>query len=169
MTWRGSTDLKDRIFGALLYLLPLFYLFYLSPFGTYLLNQFEFLNLLTIPLLPLALIYGLLASIPIIGRFAGLLIFVLIFATVVRNPRISHFIRFNAMQSILLDILLSLLAFVLSFILKGINLGLLTETLFNTIFLGTLVACIYGIVQSAMGKYPEIPGISEAAYSQVPW
>jgi uncharacterized membrane protein len=169
MTWRGSTDFKDRIFGALLYLLPLFYLFYLSPFGKSLLNQFEFLNLIALPLIPLLLVYGLLASIPIIGSFTGLLIFVLIFALVVRNPRISHFIRFNAMQSILLDILLSLLALILSFVLGSINLGLLTETLFNTIFLGTLVACIYGIVQSAMGKYPEIPGISEAAYSQVPW
>lgn len=169
MTWRSSNDFKDRIFGALLYLLPLFYLFYLSPFGTYLLNQFPFLSFLSIPLIPLAIVYGLLSTIPIIGRFAGLLIFVLIFAMVVRNPKISHFIRFNAMQSILIDILLSLLAFILSFLLGGINLGLFTETLFNTIFLGTLVACIYAIVQSARGKYPEMPGISEAAYSQVPW
>jgi hypothetical protein len=54
-------------------------------------------------------------------------------------------------------------------LLGSINLSLLTETLYNTIFLGTLVACIYAIIQSAMGKYAEIPGISEAAYSQVPW
>jgi uncharacterized membrane protein len=166
MTWRGSTDLKDRIFGALLYLLPLFYLFYLSPFGTYLLNQFPFLNLIALPLIPLAIVYGFLTK--IIGGFAGLVIFIVLFAAVVRNPRISHFIRFNTMQSILIDILLSLLALVLSFLLGSIDFGLFTETLFNTIFLGTLVACVYGIVQSAMGKYAEIPGISEAAYSQVP-
>lgn len=167
MTWRGSIDTKDRIIGALLYLLPLFYLFYQSPFGKYLLTQFPFLNFLGIPLLPIALIYGILA--PIFGGFAGLIIFIIIFAAIVRNPKFSHFVRFNGMQSILIDILLSLLALVLSFLLESIGFGLLTETLYNTIFLGTLVACGYGIVQSAMGKYAEIPAISEAAYSQVPY
>lgn len=167
MTWNGSSDLKDRIFGALVYLFPLFGLYYQSPFGEYLLNQFPFLNLINIPLFPLALVYAFLAS--IMGQFAGLVIFIVLFAAVVRNLRISRFIRFNAMQSILIDILLSLLGLVLSFLLGSIDFGLLTETLYNTIFLGTLVACIYGIVQSFMGKYAEIPGISEAAYSQVPW
>lgn len=169
MTWRSSTDWKDKIFGALVYLFPLFSLFFQPPdFGQYLIGQFPFLNLIAIPLLPLAIIYNLLASLPLIGSFAGLIIFIILFAAVVRNPDISHFIRYNAMQAILIDILLSLLSLVLSFILKGINIELFTEVLFNTIFLGTLVACIFGIIQSIMGKYAEIPLISEAAYSQVP-
>jgi hypothetical protein len=155
MNWRGSPDWKDKLFGALVYLFPLFSLYFQSPFGSYLLNQFAFLNFIAIPLFPLAIIYKLLASLPLIGNFAGLIIFIILFAAVVRNPDISHFIRYNAMQAILIDILLSLLGLVLSFIL-------------NTIFLGTLVACIFGIIQSIMGKYAEIPLISEAAYSQVP-
>jgi hypothetical protein len=157
MTWRGSTDAKDRFFAALVYLLPLFYAF---PFGEYLFAQFPFLQLIAIPLIPLGIVY----SFP----FAGLIIFIILFAAVVRNPRISHFIRFNTMQAILLDIFLFLVSLVTGFLLRGINFGLLTETLYNVIFLGTLVACIYGIVQSIMGKYAEIPAISEAAYSQVP-
>ncbi len=157
MTWRGSTDAKDRFFGALVYLLPLFYAL---PFGQYLLAQFPFLQLIFIPLIPLTIIY----SFP----FAGLIIFIILFAAVVRNPRISHFIRFNTMQAILLDIFLFLVSLVTGFLLGGINFGLLTVTLYNAIFLGTLVACIYGMVQSIMGKYAEIPAISEAAYSQVP-
>jgi len=44
---------------------------------------------------------------------------------------------------------------------------LLTTTLFNTVFLGTLAAVIYSVAQSVLGRYAEIPTISEAAYSQV--
>ena len=157
MTWRGSTDAKDRFFAALVYLLPLFYAL---PYGEYLFAQFPFLQLIFIPLAPLTIIY----SFP----FAGLIIFIILFAAVVRNPRISHFIRFNTMQAILLDILLILVNLVTGLLLRGINIGLLTQTLYNLIFLGTLVACIYGIVQSIMGKYAEIPAISEAVYAQVP-
>jgi hypothetical protein len=41
------------------------------------------------------------------------------------------------------------------------------ETLFNVVFLGAFAACVYSIIQSVIGKYADIPTISEAAYSQV--
>lgn len=167
MTGRDSKDLKDRFFGAIVYLLPLFSLYFETNFGAYLLNQFPFLNLIQIPLIPILLIYGILGN--QIGRFTGLIIFIILFATVIRNPKINHFIRFNTMQAILIDILLSLLSLVLSFLLGSIDLGLFTQVVYNTVFLGTLAACIYSIVLSIMGKYSEMPVISEAAYSQVPW
>jgi uncharacterized membrane protein len=116
---------------------------------------------ITIPLTPLFLINRI--------PFGGLILFFVLFAAGVRNPRISHFIRFNTMQSILIDILLILIGLVSNILLGGLGTSLLTETLYNAIFLGTLVACGYGIVQSSTGKYAEIPAISEAAYSQVPW
>ncbi|MEC4895317.1 MAG: Tic20 family protein [Oscillatoria sp. PMC 1051.18] len=158
MTWRGSTDIKDRIFGALVYLIPLFYVF---PFGVYLIRQFPILEIIQIPLLPLAFIYS------ILGPFAGLIIFFVLFLAVVRNERISHFIRFNTMQAILIDILLFLIGLVLSVIGRGLQGTLLVETLYNVIFLGTLAACGYSIVQSLRGHYAEIPQLSEAVYSQV--
>jgi hypothetical protein len=164
MNWRGSADIKDRVFASLVYLLPLFYAY---PYGQFLLAQFPFLRLIEIPLLPVFMIYGFLGS--ILGRFAGLIIFIILFAAVVRNSRISHFIRFNTMQSILIDILLSLIGLVIGFTLNGLPSGLIIETFYNMIFLGTVVASIYGIIQSISGKYAEIPGISQAAYSQVPW
>ncbi|MGL5878515.1 MAG: Tic20 family protein, partial [Xenococcaceae cyanobacterium] len=34
-------------------------------------------------------------------------------------------------------------------------------------FLGTLAASFYSIVQSILGRYAEIPTLSDAAYSQV--
>jgi hypothetical protein len=33
--------------------------------------------------------------------------------------------------------------------------------------LGAFAACVYSIIQSVIGKYADIPTISEAAYSQV--
>ena len=156
MSWRGSTDIKDRFFGAFVYALPLIYAL---EFGGFLLRQFPIIGLIYLPLQPLLVIY----SFP----FAGIIIFFVLFMAVIRNSRISHFIRFNTMQAILLDILLVLSGFVVRFLMNGLGASLLIETLSNVIFMATLAACFYGIIQSALGRYAEIPTISEAAYAQV--
>ncbi|ELP57102.1 putative membrane protein [Microcystis aeruginosa TAIHU98] len=166
MTWRGSTDTKDRIFAALVYLLPLYSAF---AFGIFIFQQIPFLGAaLAIALYPLAFLYSSLGSFgsssP--GSFGSLIIFFVLFLAVVRNPRISHFIRFNTMQAILIDILVSLLRLVLDFVARG-GANLVVETLFNVVFLGAFAACVYSIIQSVIGKYADIPTISEAAYSQV--
>lgn len=158
MTWRGSTDTKDRIFAALVYLLPLYSAFAL---GDSIFQQIPFLGAaLAIALYPLAFLYSSL------GSFGSLIIFFVLFFAVVRNPRISHFIRFNTMQAILIDILVYLLGLVLGFVARG-GANLVVETLFNVVFLGAFAACVYSIIQSVIGKYADIPTISEAAYSQV--
>jgi len=158
MTWRGSTDTKDRIFAALVYLLPLYSAF---AFGIFIFQQIPFLGAaLAIVLTPLAFLYSSL------GSFGSLIIFFVLFLAVVRNPRISHFIRFNTMQAILIDILVYLLGLLLGFVARG-GANLVVETLFNVVFLGAFAACVYSIIQSVIGKYADIPTISEAAYSQV--
>ena len=159
MTWRGSTDTKDRIFAALVYLLPLYSAF---AFGDSIFQQIPFLGAaLAIALYPLAFLYSSL------GSFGSLIIFFVLFFAVVRNPRISHFIRFNTMQAILIEILVYLLGLVLGFVARGLGANLVVETLFNVVFLGAFAACVYSIIQSVIGKYADIPTISEAAYSQV--
>ena len=159
MTWRGSTDTKDRIFAALVYLLPLYSAF---AFGIFIFQQIPFLGAaLAIALYPLAFLYSSL------GSFGSLIIFFVLFFAVVRNPRISHFIRFNTMQAILIDILVYLLGLALGFFARGLGANLVVETLFNVVFLGAFAACVYSIIQSVIGKYADIPTISEAAYSQV--
>jgi hypothetical protein len=156
MTWRGSTSVQDRIFATLPYLLPLFYAL---PFGVFLLRQFPFLQIILVPLTPLIVLQR---SIP----FAGLILFFVLYLAVVRNERIPHFIRFNTMQAILLDILLVLCSFAMNILGRGLG-NLLVETLSNVLFLGTLVICGYSIVQSLLGRYAEIPTLSEAVYAQV--
>lgn len=159
MTWRGSTDTKDRIFAALVYLLPLYSAF---AFGIFIFQQIPFLGAaLAIVLTPLAFLYSSL------GSFGSLIIFFVLFLAVVRNPRISHFIRFNTMQAILIAILVYLLGSVLKFFDERLGANFVLETLFNVVFLGAFAACVYSIIQSVIGKYADIPTISEAAYSQV--
>jgi uncharacterized membrane protein len=157
MAWRGTTTVQERIFASLPYLLPI-----ISglPFGSLLFQEFPALQVIFIPLKPVLIVYN---TIP----FAGLVIFFLLFLLVVRNERIAHFIRFNTMQAILLDILLVLCGLVLRILLQGLGNNLITETLINLIFLGTVAACGYSIVQSLLGRYAEIPTLSEAVYAQV--
>jgi hypothetical protein len=158
MTWRGSTTVKDRIFASLPYLLPIISAL---PFGSFLFRQFPAVaRIISVPLAPILLIYK---SIP----FAGLVIFFLLFLFVVRNERIIHFIRFNTMQAILLDILLVLCSLLFDILMRGLGTNLVTETLFNIVFLGTVAACGYSIVQSLLGHYAEIPTLSEAVHAQV--
>lgn len=157
MTWRSSTTPQERIFACLPYILPVLdSLRFAKPFF----NQFPALTPVLIPLMPLQAIY----SFP----FASLIIFFALFLLVVRNENISHFIRFNAMQSILIMIVLLLCGLVMDYVLQpALQGGLILETLSNVIFLGTIAAVIYSVVQSALGRYAEIPTLSEAVYMQV--
>jgi uncharacterized membrane protein len=157
MSWRGTTTVTDRILASLPYLLPLLDVY---PFGQFLLRQFPFLGFIYLPLQPLlALYYGF--------TFASLIIFFVLYLAVVRNERISHFIRFNTMQAILIGIVLSLIGLAFQILGPALGRNILTETLFNIVFLGTLVASFYSVIQSLIGRYAEIPAISEASYLQV--
>ncbi|NEP89798.1 MAG: hypothetical protein F6K18_24855 [Okeania sp. SIO2C2] len=156
MNWRGSTTVQDRIFASLPYLLPL-----LDGlvYGRYLFQQFPPIQIIPVLLAPLLQIYR---GIP----FFGLIVFFALFLFVVRNENISHFIRFNTMQAILLDIILILCGLILQILGASLG-GFILETLSNMIFIGILASFIYAVVQSVMGRYAEIPTISEAVYMQV--
>ncbi|ACK64795.1 conserved hypothetical protein [Rippkaea orientalis PCC 8801] len=162
MTWRKSTDIKDRIFGTLVYC---FAIVDTIAFSGFLVQQFPIFGFLLLPGFPVAVLYGFL------GGFGSFIAFMVLFLGVVRNDRISHFIRYNTMQAILIGILLSLMGLIMEWVLIPIlgNSGLLTETLYNVVFLAGIAASYYSMIQSALGRYAEIPTISEAAYSQVPY
>jgi uncharacterized membrane protein len=158
MTWRGSTTSADRLFACLPYLLPL-----LDGlvFGSVLLSKFPVIGILFLPLLPVKGLYDSLGS---IGQ---LIAFFAIFMFVVRNEKINHFIRFNAMQAILLDIVIFLCSLLLRVLVPIPGTGFAIETLANTIFLGVVATVVYSVFQSVSGRYAEIPVISEAVYMQV--
>lgn len=157
MSWRGSITVSDRIFASLPYLLPLIEVF---VFGRYLLTEFPPLQLLFLPLVPLLNIYyGV--------RYAGMIIFFALFLLVVRNEKISHFIRFNTMQAILLDIIIFLFGILTDVVGLVPSGGFAIQTLSTTIFIGIVGAAAYSVIQSVSGRYAEIPAISDAVYMQV--
>ena len=137
MSWRGSTTFPDRIFACLPYLLPLIEVF---AFGKFFLNDFPLLGLIFLPLLPLLRIYyGV--------RYAGIIIFFALWLLVVRNEKISHFIRFNTMQAIILDIVIFLCS-ILTDIVKFVpGSGFAMQTLYTTIFMGIVAAVVYCVAQ----------------------
>ena len=154
MPWRGSTDLKDKIFAALVYSVPLYY-GYSAFSGSFVPRILG--TLIEIFLMPLALIYG---SIP----FADFVLFLVLFLAVVRNDRISHFIRFNTMQALLLY----MAAILVGMGLRILGLGIISAVINPACFITILAVCLYSIIQSAQGSYPDIPGISQTVYNQVP-
>jgi Chloroplast import apparatus Tic20-like len=164
MSWRGSTTVSDRIFSCLAYLLPVLDLIVLvsaplSRSGSFLTPLLE---IIALPLSPLLSLYFSL------GGITAFIVFFALFLLVVRNESIPHFIRFNVMQAILFGIVLSLFGIIWRYVLADIlGLSFLTQTLFNAIFLGTIAAVGYSVVQSALGRYAEIPTISDAVYLQV--
>ena len=156
MVWRGSIDIKDRIFAALVYSLPLYYSF---SFGQFAVNYLPrpLVVLIGIFLTPLSILYSVIP-------WADFVIFFALFLLVVRNDKIKHFVRFNTMQALLIDIALVLI----NMGMRILGLGLMTGVLSSIIFILTLAVCIYSVIQCSLGKYPEIPSISQAVYSQVP-
>lgn len=157
MAWRGSTTFPDRVLACLPYLLPLIEVF---AFGQFLMNDFPLVGLIFLPLLPLLKIYyGV--------RYAGLIIFFALWLLVVRNENIAHFIRFNTMQAIILDIVIFLCGILTDLVRLVPGSGFAVQTLETTIFLGIVAAVIYSVAESLMGKYAEIPAISDAVHMQV--
>lgn len=163
MTGRGSVSPSDRFFSCLVYILPLMETLVLVSQGitggSLLAPVFA---LLVVPLSPIISIYY---------GFGGLLsfaVFLALYMLVVRNSELSHFLRYNVMQAILFGIVLSLIGIVWQYFLGAIFRNtIVAETLFNTIFLGGLVAVGYSVIQTALGRYAEIPAISEAVSNQV--
>jgi len=156
--FRGSIETKDRLVSSLVYLLPFIDVF---PIGIPFMKDFPIVTLIYLPFRPLLDFYH---GFP----FAGLIIFFALFLGIVRNPNVSYFMAFNTLQAILLDIVLIIGGFALQILMSSLgNNNLLVLTFCNMIFLGTLTACVYGVIQSARGVRADIPAISEAVSSQI--
>ncbi|MCF4968664.1 Tic20 family protein [Nostoc sp. CMAA1605] len=158
MVWRGTTSITDRIFACLPYLLPIINGL---VFGSYLLGRFPILQILLIPLQPILVLYMSL------GQLGRLLLFFALFIFVVRNEKIVHFIRFNTMQAILLNIVIFLCEVLRELLAFIPNTGFAIETISNLVFVVIVGTVVYSIIQSILGRYAELPTISDAVYAQV--
>ena len=135
------------------------------PFGRDLFSSFPALNALMLPAMPALLVQNLGSMGGM--NLGGLLLFVLLFAAVVRNPKVPYIIRFNTLQALMLDILLVVIGLVFQLLQSLLGGGLLFRTLANTVFLGTLLILLFTVVQVLRGKEADLPTLSEAVRMQL--
>ena len=142
-------QISQRLTSILFYTLPLKASL---PFGSYMLYKFSFLKVFLFITYPIAFIEN---SLP----FGGLLVFLIIFAGVVRNPQIPYFVRFNAFQALLLEIALIIISYLFRILPLG-ELGYFVFVFSLSIFIYSIFQCVYGIE-------PEIPLISKSVRIQI--
>jgi len=139
----------QRLSSVFLYTLPLKASI---PFGYYLFYKYSFLKILLLLTFPIAIIEK---SLP----FGSFLLFIILFAGLVRNPNVPYFIRYNACQALLIDIALIIISYLLR-IFPIVELG-------SIIFIFTLCIFIYSVSQCICGVEPEIPLISKSVRMQI--
>ncbi len=147
----------QRLLGILLYLIPWSDAI---PFGRNLFAEFPFLRWISFPALPIVILQQ---TIP----FGGFLVFLIIFLAVIRNPRVPYFLRFNALQALLLDIGLILLSYAFQIIISPLGNALIIRTFSSTILVTMLAVVIFSIIECLKGNEPDLPGISTAVRIQI--
>ena len=166
MVRRSSVDYLDRLYASLPYILPIGAV---VGFGAFLFLQFPPLMTIFLPVLYVNKILSISIIDFISIRFVA---WFCVFIFVVRNYKVNHFIRFNAMQALLLDIIVALvgaLTELLALILgKLAFFPFMLQIIASVTFLGITAASVYSIFECIRGKYADkIPVISDVGYSQI--
>ena len=155
--------LWQRLVAPLMYLLPWSDAIPLGfgPDGLFL--QYPVLRPLVQPARPLMLLER---SIPF--GLGGLLLVIVLFYAVVRNPNVPYFLRFNALQALLIDIALIVLSFGFRLLQKAIAADtLLLGTLTSAVVVAVLAILLFSLVECLRGREPDLPGISQAVRMQL--
>ncbi len=153
----------QRLLGVLIYMLPWSDAI---PFGKNLLAQVPEV-LLSALLLPARTIWIVQSAIPW-GGLGSLVLFLVLFLAVVRNPNVPYFLRFNTLQALLLSIILSLLGLVFFEILqKPLEGTLIFNTLATTVLVAVFAIVIFALIECLRGREPDLPGISQAVRMQL--
>eukprot|EP00242_Pyramimonas_sp_CCMP2087_P003439 CAMPEP_0198229388 /NCGR_PEP_ID=MMETSP1445-20131203/114097_1 /TAXON_ID=36898 /ORGANISM="Pyramimonas sp., Strain CCMP2087" /LENGTH=284 /DNA_ID=CAMNT_0043909845 /DNA_START=106 /DNA_END=960 /DNA_ORIENTATION=+ len=155
-------DFSEKIIASLCYFLPLMDGLKYSKF---LLIQYPQFGLLLLPIAPVAQFYYSLG-------FLNIAVFFGLYFGVGQNKQLSKFLRYNAMQAIVLDVLL-ILPDVVGTLFNGINgpptggPGLELKILFeNTVFIFVYLCVAYGSFSALGGKSAKLPLVGEAAEMQ---
>lgn len=158
----GNVDFSEKAIASLCYMLPLLDGLKYSKF---LLTAYPQFALLLLPIAPAAQFYYSLG-------FFNIILFFGMYLGVAQNRQLSKFMRYNAMQAIVLDILLILPDVLLS-LFNGINgpptsgAGLELKILLNnTVFLFVYLSVAYGSISALTGKSAKLPLVGEAADMQ---
>lgn len=162
-SWRngnGPPSVPDRVVSALPYLLPLFDGL---RYGKFLFLQFPTFAYVLAPFDPLIRVYF---SVP----FAGLIAFFAVYLGIINSPNFSRYVRFNAMQAVLLDVVLILPGLIES-VLKLRPMGgpglQLYITAYNTIFIFVFACVAFGVASCMAGRSAKLPIVGDAADAQI--
>ncbi len=150
-------SLEVRILGALLYMIPWSDSL---TFGNHLYTKYPFTQIIQVPAIPIILIER---SIP----FGSLLLFLIIFVGLVRNSKVSYFLRFNALQSLLMNIGIIIVSFIFEIIFSPFINSLIFRTLFSTLLISLFSVIVYCVWSCTQGNEPNLPGISQATKMQL--
>ena len=150
-------SLRAKILVIILYMIPW------SDslrFGNHLFIKYPFTQIIQIPAFPIILIER---SIP----FGNLLLFLAIFIGIVRNNKVSYFLRFNALQSLLINIGVIIISYVYEILFSSFYASLIIRTLSSTLLISIFSMIIYCVWSCTQGNEPDLPWISQATKMQL--
>ena len=148
---------QGKLLGIILYMIP--WADSLN-FGNHLFIKYPLIQILQIPAIPIIIIER---SIP----FGNLLLFLAIFIGIVRNNKVSYFLRFNALQSLLINIGIIIISFIVDIFFSPFENSLIIRTFSSTLLISLFSIIIYCIWSCTQGNEPNLPGISEATKMQL--
>ena len=150
-------SLGGKLLGILLYMIP--WADCLS-FGNHLFLKYPFTQVIQIPAIPIIIIER---SLP----FGNLLLFLAIFIGLVRNNKVSYFLRFNALQSLLINIGIIIINFIFDIFFNPFSSTLIIRTFSTTLLISLFSLIAYCVWSCTQGNEPNLPVISEATKLQL--
>ena len=149
--------LGGKIIATILYMIPW------SDsliFGNHLYLKYPYFKIIGIPAIPIILIER---SIPL----GGLILFLAIFFGLIRNNKVSYFLRFNALQSLLINIIVTIIGFIFQIIFSPFGNTLIIRTFSSTLLISLFSIITFCVWQCFQGNEPDLPGISKATKMQL--
>lgn len=153
----GRPNAVWRVLACLPYLVPLMGSL---AFGTELYDKYPLTSILILVFQPLLQAYYS-------NSFTPFIVFFALFLVVVRSQKLPHFLRFNALQSMLVDISVMLGGLVIQYLPFEIQFSWLGKMANMLTFVTGTGAVAYSVFYTLQGKYCDIPVISEAVYIQI--
>ena len=150
-------SLGEKILGIILYMIPWTDCL---TFGKHLYLKYPFTQIIQIPAIPIIIIER---SIP----FGNLLLFLAIFIGLVRNNKVSYFLRFNALQALLINIGIIIVNFIFEIIFSSFSSSLIIRTFSSTLLISIFSIILYCVWSCTQGNEPNLPGVSQATKMQL--
>ena len=150
-------SIGTKISGILLYMIPWSDSL---AFGKHLFIKYPFTQIIQVPAIPIILIER---SLP----FGNLLLFIAIFIGLVRNSKVSYFLRFNALQALLINIGVIILSFIFQIFFSTFGNSLIIRTFSSTFLISIFLVILYCVWSCTQGTEPNLPGISQATKMQL--